>query len=327
MLYGAQIWGVRNDGEPAAPTLLQPLRTIQNRCLRNITGAYRRTPTAALERETDTPPIDLYIDKVATQHAISTRTHAVTQAISTAADGIWKSLTRQPAPSTHRPGRRPRGRPRRAKPRPPGPTEALRARAETREQQIRQHLARSECETRQRRRRTARDAHQAQRGPGTVLRIGLYQEWEQRWRHIASDKSATTWRAPWRPPATRTYDNLQKHEATALFLLRTEVIGLKSWLHSVGVPGILPRCACGWEAQTVRHIMIHCPQYIATRAALFRQAGSTNLQMILSTPRGGKAAARWLIASGILPHFTLAREIAQEDTSRYQPPQELDTWS
>src|SRR5207302_10148299 len=56
MLYGAQIWGVRNDGEPAAPTLLQPLRTLQNRCLRNITGAYRRTPTAALERETDTPP-------------------------------------------------------------------------------------------------------------------------------------------------------------------------------------------------------------------------------------------------------------------------------
>jgi hypothetical protein len=264
---------------------------------------------------------------VATQHAISTRTHPVTQAISTAADGIWRSLTRQPTPGTHRPGRRPWGRPRRANPRPPGPMEALRARAETREQQIRQRLATSACETQRRRRRTARDPYQAQRRPGTVLQLGLYQAWEQRWRHVARDKPATTWRTLWRPPATRTYDNLQKHEATALFLLRTEVIGLKSWLHSVGVPGILPRCACEWEAQTVRHIMIHCLQYTATRAALFRRARSSNLQRILSTPRGGKAAARWLIACGILPQFTLAREIAQEDTSRYQPPQGLDTWS
>jgi hypothetical protein len=161
MLYGAQIWGVRNDGEPAAPTLLQPLRTLQNRCLRNITGAYRRTPTATLERETDTPPIDLLVDKTATQHAITTRVHPVTRAISTAADGIWSSLTRLPAPSTHRSSRRPRGRPRRDTSRPPGPMENLRVRAETREQQIRQHLARSTCKTQRKRRRNSREPRQA----------------------------------------------------------------------------------------------------------------------------------------------------------------------
>jgi len=88
MLYGAQVWGVRNDGEPAANTLLQPLRTLQNRCLRNVTGAYRRTPTAALERETDIPPINLYINKVAAQHAITTRYHPATQQIAATADGI-----------------------------------------------------------------------------------------------------------------------------------------------------------------------------------------------------------------------------------------------
>jgi hypothetical protein len=79
---------VRNDGEPAGPTLLKPLQTLQNQCLQNITRAYRRTPTAALKRETNIPPIDLFIDNIAKQHASSTRTHPVTQEITAAADGI-----------------------------------------------------------------------------------------------------------------------------------------------------------------------------------------------------------------------------------------------
>ena len=128
---------------------------------------------------------------------------------------------------------------------------------------------------------------------------------------------------PQPPDTTR---SLQKHEATALFLLRTEVIGLRGWLHTVGVPGILPQCPCGWTNQTVRHIVLYCPQHTATRTDFLRQAGSRDLKEILSTPRGAKAAARWLIACGIIPHLTLAKEIAQEDTSRYRPLRELDHW-
>jgi len=35
------------------------------------------------------------------------------------------------------------------------------------------------------------------------------------------------------------YKKLPKHQATALFLLCTEVLGLNSWLASIGVPNIL----------------------------------------------------------------------------------------
>ena len=111
MLHGAQIWGVKDNGEPAKPTLIQPLKALQNRCLRRVAGAYKRTPTAALERETDIPPIDLYIDKVATQHALSTRHHPVIQDIKRATDGVWASLTQRPAANTQTPSRRPRETP------------------------------------------------------------------------------------------------------------------------------------------------------------------------------------------------------------------------
>src|SRR3954452_10241593 len=48
---------------------------------------------------------------------------------------------------------------------------------------------------------------------------------------------------------------LPNHRATALMLLRTEVIGLNAWLVSVRVPGVLSYCYCGWHAKTVRHIV------------------------------------------------------------------------
>ena len=47
------------------------------------------------------------------------------------------------------------------------------------------------------------------------------------------------------------YDGLMKAEATALFLLWTEVIRLNIWLLLVFIPDILPRCECGWRAQIV----------------------------------------------------------------------------
>ena len=120
------------------------------------------------------------------------------------------------------------------------------------------------------------------------------------------------------------YEGLQKHEATALCLLRTEVIGLNAWLYSVNVPEILPRCECGWGAQNVRHVLCVCPIYSEQREDLYSQAGSRDLTEILSTPRGAQAAGRWLIRCGILPHLRLAGQIQQEDTGDQAPFPELD---
>ena len=65
MLYGSQIWSLRDDGGPAAASLLQPLAHSQAKSLRKITGAYKRTLTAAIEREIAILPIDLYTDAIA----------------------------------------------------------------------------------------------------------------------------------------------------------------------------------------------------------------------------------------------------------------------
>ncbi len=60
LAYGAGVW--HTPGRDAARGLAAKLQPIQNRCLRVVAGAYKATPVRALETETYTPPLDLYLD-------------------------------------------------------------------------------------------------------------------------------------------------------------------------------------------------------------------------------------------------------------------------
>ena len=81
MTYGSQIWAVGDQGAGPPRSIMKPLETVQNKCLRQITGAYKRTPVAAIERESGTPPLDIYVNTLARQRAIETTDHLVTKEI------------------------------------------------------------------------------------------------------------------------------------------------------------------------------------------------------------------------------------------------------
>jgi len=128
-------------------------------------------------------------------------------------------------------------------------------------------------------------------------------------------------------PVYLLYDGLLKHKATVLFLLHTEVLGLNAWLASVGVPGIDKHCTCEWPAQTMRHILLFCPNHTNSRALYFQRAGLTDLHGALFTAASAHQAAKWLATSDLLSHFSLARQITQEDTSGYGGLAYLDAWT
>jgi hypothetical protein len=307
MLYGAQIWGTQDTGEGVAAGRLQPLKEIQNKCLRRVTGGYKRTPIAALEREADVSPLDLYADATALQRAVTTKDHPVRKDIARVVDTIWNRARRPNSLHTRRrQGRRPHAS------RPQTSLEKARERAEEREREILTYLDR-------RRERRRRD----RRPKGSLIEIWANLEWRRRWTREANGKTPATWNTPWQRNPLSLYEGLPKHQATALLLLRTEVIGLKAWLASIRVPEILPQCDCGWQAQTVRHILLHCPNYAQTRPDLIRQTGSEDLRLILSRTASAQAAARWLTRIGILAQFNVACEIEAEDTTDHAPFQEL----
>ena len=102
---------------------------------------------------------------------------------------------------------------------------------------------------------------------------------------------------------------------------------MNAWLAHIGVPDILPRCACGAQAQTVRHILLHCPDLVNLRAEMLEIAQTENLEEILSSRAGSQAAVHMLLRSGLLGQFRVANEIAKESATPTSPLRDLDSWT
>ena len=58
--YGCGIWAGREKGEGLQERTIRPLAKLQNKCLRRITDAYKRTPAAGLEKDSNIPTVQLY---------------------------------------------------------------------------------------------------------------------------------------------------------------------------------------------------------------------------------------------------------------------------
>ena len=173
-------------------------------------------------------------------------------------------------------------------------------------------------------RRGSARRQQHQNKPATPIDRWAELEWRCQWLEKAKNRKETIWKTSWETSTLSLYEGLTKPEATALFLLRTEVIGLNAWLAAIGVPGILPRCPCGWANQIVHHILLWCPQL--SRRDLIVQCRSERVEEILGRKRSAQAAARWLIEAGILSQFQTAREISKEDTTGYRSCPQLEKW-
>ncbi len=73
ILHGAPIWALGDTGQGIPASTLKPLQMLQKKCARLVAGAYKRTPTAALEKETDIPPLPIYFQALALNYAENTR--------------------------------------------------------------------------------------------------------------------------------------------------------------------------------------------------------------------------------------------------------------
>jgi hypothetical protein len=219
MMYAAPTW-VSGAGTPAARSRLKPLNTIQNKCLRRITGGYKRTPIAALEREAGIPPLDLYAEETTLQRAAATKDHQVYKEISRTLDTIW----------THT--KQPRGNPRRARQRPPPPPrpptdiECAWVRAAERTQEALAHQNHQQEQRGHRPREQTMhsspgSANRRRKKPKNSSPIASWAnlEWHRRWARAASGKTSATWRTPWHSDPLTLYEGLPKHQVTALIII------------------------------------------------------------------------------------------------------------
>jgi hypothetical protein len=90
MTYGSSVWAIGESGKGPPKSLLKPLQKVQTACLRSITGGYKRTATALLEKEANIPPLQLYVEAAAMQRAQNERNSNVTKYIKTRLNKLWR---------------------------------------------------------------------------------------------------------------------------------------------------------------------------------------------------------------------------------------------
>jgi len=102
------------------------------------------------------------------------------------------------------------------------------------------------------------------------------------------------------------HENLYKAESSLATQLRTEKIGFNAFLAQLRVPNVSSDCTCGHPDQTVKHVVLFCPDIDRSNENL---SPSSDLNSILTNAASLRKAVRWLIGLNILPQFHLAREL------------------
>ena len=90
---------------------------------------------------------------------------------------------------------------------------------------------------------------------------------------------------------------------------RTGRVGLAKFLYRRKVPGIqTAQCRCEAGEETVRHMALYCTEEADRRQGL-RVNGRLDYGRLIGTASGAKRLTEWMIRSGRLGQFSLARNL------------------
>lgn len=146
-----------------------------------------------------------------------------------------------------------------------------------------------------------------------IVKKWAIQRWRERWEHYL----------PTVPPAKRTpahdgelgrrreklHEGLHEIGSLLAIQLRTGKIGFTTFLHARRVPDVIsPACQCGWRWEDPKHVVIFCPNRARNHRNLYEAARTNRYREILSTGKGLRAVARWVMNEGLLARFPPAKE-------------------
>ncbi len=295
MTYAAAAWHTPKGLQGAHETYVKQLEVVQNGCLRRVLGAFKATSTRVLEAESEIAPIQLTLDEAVLRSQATRGTHPVTKA----GNAHIRSKLRTMRLRNRRVDNR--GRPIKEK-------EAGETPAEEKEAWALRMLRMDNW-----RRLTKPDQSR-----DVVWARCLIKEWkDKRWEALWDEYQASI---PEQARSTAQCGNLKedrrslhvelaKAESSVLTQMRTGKISLAHFLHTMRVPEFFSaHCTCGWIRQDVKHVLLFCPELAEGRQELIDSAGIQDIRQMLSTKKGVKAAAKWLMQTGILQQYSLANE-------------------
>ena len=284
--YGAAHWH-----QPAKPAdrpkgLAAKFQKHQNDRLWATLGAFKATPIRQLETEAYIPPLDLWLNGLVACFQARLERSGMAQKIRNACSQI---------------------------------------RSKIRTQVHRQRPAHSPA--------TPGDARKqwAEKWVGMTLNLWgerekklVTRDWEERWKaenkrlgrnlQPSTDSGGRKTVCTDTPPTRRVlglHKDLHKAESALLTQIRTGRIGLAKFLYSRRVPGFTTGCCqCSGGFETPRYMALFCPQEATCRNQLKDPAGrAVPYALLTGTNIGAKTFTKWIMLSGRLGQFSLAKRL------------------
>jgi hypothetical protein len=269
--YGSPLWHKITDARKRPQgRVYKDLSDLQRDCAIAVSGAYLATRTAILETELHLPPIDLWLNSRVSSFHRHFRESGLAIQSSRACNRVTQAITH------------PRGA----------------------------GLAPSTVLLPTKHQLEAIKAHDWN---GEDKEKALLREWKTRWDLEAVSRRGLHHRSYHptadRPPDEKNlqlHDNLQKGESALLIQLRTECIGLNSFLASKRVPDVPDAtCACGRAEETVTHILAHCQTWKSRGETLLQRIGHDDKATSLSGTYA-RETTKWFMRTTRLNQFRLA---------------------
>ncbi len=139
-------------------------------------------------------------------------------------------------------------------------------------------------------------------------------QWKQRWKKyrkcIADVYIILTQRSHLFNKMIKMQNNLQKIESTLITYIRIERIDLNAYLHFRNVSDADSMwCNCNWNHQTMKHVLMHCLNWLHLRSRMLQDIDFLNYQIIIAITKSLRAAARMMMKTKLLKQFKVTKSL------------------
>jgi len=130
-------------------------------------------------------------------------------------------------------------------------------------------------------------------------------QWNQRWEkykeHVANINIISAQRLHLSNKMIKMRDNFQKAESILTMYIKIECIDLNVYLHFKNISDMNSlQCNCEWSHQTMKHVLMHCLNWLHLRSRMLQDADFLNYWIIVVIMKSLRAIAKMMIKTKLL---------------------------